>query len=594
MRGNMRASGGYMIYVIYVDLKSSDGKEKKKLFNSDQEAWDWVKKHDGKDIDFRASNINSKMIKDSKTKDGYDKIKIPSSSKKAKEALNLAFYHGFKKGDVWTETGALYLDKSKGNYKALLEDLRKYDLTLDSKSGVHRITYKDIDGIKQSEIIQGDIHDYNKRLNELKRHDCKILKEELFINWAKDSKEIVEKFSFSDYTPERERKFENRLKELERNKNVKILSVSSVKDPVDKNFTNKEIRYIMKDALPMTYTIKVSKFKDDKLRIDVENEYWDKRDYAFYDPKNAKIYSYSSLAADFVDDALKALKIKPSSLKAGMQIRKKVNDALPVKPYFDPLYKDTRRAIVKEVEKYLGEKKLNNSTGKYDKVVWGVRSLLEKTLLSPGSSDFVKAVRSETDRLLKKYNLTKDAAIFKPGDKFKNKNGAILEIDYYDKNGDVQYRLNKQALSASEKGLNNFITKNGYTKDASYFENSNGTKYEVLMKSNSGKHGLLKSPSGQYIVAYNMRNDSWDQGHYFGSDYEKAKKFFLKGYVKDEAMEKEYSYSIKIGGDLKRVKVKANNSDEALEKVKKEAIRFKADRVKTKFDNNKLSTRDLR
>lgn len=579
-----------MVYVIYVDLKSSDGKEKKKLFSSDQEAWDWVKKHDGKDIDFRASNINSKMVK--------------------------------------------------------------------------------------------------------------------------DSKEIIEKFSFSDYTPERERKFENRLKELERNKKVKILSVSSVKDPVDKNFTNKEIRYIMKDALPMTYTIKVSKFKDDKLRIDVENEYWDKRDYAFYDPndKDPEIYSYSVNAANFVDNALKALKIKPSSLKAGMQIRKKVNDALPVKPYFDPLYKDTRRAIVKEAEKYLGEKKLNNSTGKYDKVVWGVRSLLEKTLLQPGTDKFNDAVHREVDRLLKKYNLTKDAefdiekytndpettmtrmgksimvelsendernsklisalkkagfkqkssfrftkdaSIFKPGDKFKNKNGAILEIDYYDKNGDVQYRLNKQALSASEKGLNNFITKNGYTKDAQqyantlseakkiisklarleeryvyerkqgnvfYFSNTLGDDVgmwdsnkkiikmydsktkdstEVLQTKNGYTLGIN---NGKLVLAF--KGETLEHPHMWLGDAKNKEnmrkavnlfdEFANSRKVKDAQMEKEYSFSIKIGGDLKRVRVKANNSDEALEKVKKEAIRFKADRVKTKFDNNKLSTRDLR
>ena len=79
------------------------------------------------------------------------------------------------------------------------------------------------------------------------------------------------------------------------------------------------------------------------------------------------------------------------------------------KPYFDPLYKDTRRAIVKEAENYLSSKGYNNSTGKYDKAIFGVRSLLEKTLLQPGTDKFNDAVHKEADRLLKKYNLIKDS-----------------------------------------------------------------------------------------------------------------------------------------------------------------------------------------
>lgn len=273
---------------------------------------------------------------------------------------------------------------------------------------------------------------------------------------VRDSSVKVEKFSFSSYTPERERKFENRLKELESNKNIKVLSVSTVTDPVDKHFTNKEIRYIMKDALP-----------------------------------------------------------RP--------------------PYYGP----RGREVVREAENYLASKGYNNSTGKYDKVVQGVRSLLSQSYLE--GRDFAKAVDQEVERLLKKYSLT---------------------------------------------------------KDSDYFMNSNGTKYEVLERSRSGKNALLKSPAGQYIVAWNMGNDSWGQGHYFGTDYNKAEKFFNKKYAKDadgmkEYGMKEYSYSIRIGGDLRRVKVKANNASEALDKVKKEAIKFKMDRVSTKFDNNKLSTRDL-
>lgn len=101
------------------------------------------------------------------------------------------------------------------------------------------------------------------------------------------------------------------------------------------------------------------------------------------------------------------------------------------RPYFDPLYKDTRRAIVREVQNYLSSKGYNNSVGKYDKVVRGVRSLLEKTLLQPGTDKFNDAVHQEVDRLLKKYNLTNDSnfddAVKKYFDSFKGKSKIEVE-----------------------------------------------------------------------------------------------------------------------------------------------------------------------
>lgn len=55
--------------------------------------------------------------------------------------------------------------------------------------------------------------------------------------------------------------------------------------------------------------------------------------------------------------------------------------------------------------------------------------------------------------------------MFKKGDRFVNKNGAVVEIDWYDKNGNVQYRINKQAQAATEEGLKHMLERNGYTKD---------------------------------------------------------------------------------------------------------------------------------
>lgn len=53
----------------------------------------------------------------------------------------------------------------------------------EGRSGVHRITYKDIDGKKQVETIKGSVEKAKNRIDELERHDCKILKKEMFIDW---------------------------------------------------------------------------------------------------------------------------------------------------------------------------------------------------------------------------------------------------------------------------------------------------------------------------------------------------------------------------------------------------------------------------
>jgi hypothetical protein len=51
------------------------------------------------------------------------------------------------------------------------------------KYGVHRITYKDVDGKKTTEIIKGSVEKAKNRVNELEGHDCKIIKQEMFIDW---------------------------------------------------------------------------------------------------------------------------------------------------------------------------------------------------------------------------------------------------------------------------------------------------------------------------------------------------------------------------------------------------------------------------
>lgn len=140
----------------------------------------------------------------------------------------------------------------------------------------------------------------------------------------------------------------------------------------------------------------------------------------------------------------------------------------------------SKREVVVATENYLRSKGYNNSTGKYDRVIMGVKSLLGETLLAYGSPEFERAIQQETERMLKKY--VKDSAMeydpvmcmmvpkkandeyFKKGEVYKNQNGSTVKIDWYDKNGDVQYTHNKQSQSATEKGLKHMLERNGYKK----------------------------------------------------------------------------------------------------------------------------------
>lgn len=69
----------------------------------------------------------------------------------------------------------------------------------------------------------------------------------------------------------------------------------------------------------------------------------------------------------------------------------------------------SKREVVVATENYLKSKGYNNSTGKYDRVIMGVKSLLGETLLAYGSPEFERAIQQETERMLKKY--VKDSAM---------------------------------------------------------------------------------------------------------------------------------------------------------------------------------------
>lgn len=77
--------------------------------------------------------------------------------------------------------------------------------------------------------------------------------------------------------------------------------------------------------------------------------------------------------------------------------------------------KDASRGheIIVKTENYLKSIGKNNSVGKYDKVVRGVKSLLEEGFLE--GPELERAIKQEADRLLKKYSL--DSAIEATGAK---------------------------------------------------------------------------------------------------------------------------------------------------------------------------------
>lgn len=100
--------------------------------------------------------------------------------------------------------------------------------------------------------------------------------------------------------------------------------------------------------------------------------------------------------------------------------------------------------------------------GKLKEQFKGPLNVVKNEMIKYLSSQETKDSAMEYDPITCMMVPTKDQE-FKKGDKFRNGN-SVVEIDYYDKNGDVQYRHNKQAQSATEKGLKHMLERNGYKK----------------------------------------------------------------------------------------------------------------------------------
>lgn len=116
-------------------------------------------------------------------------------------------------------------------------------------------------------------------------------------------------------------------------------------------------------------TIKTTESDVDKKIKELERKYSNDKSYYLRDIRKV----YDMKAIDKLDNAIKAL--------------------------------DSSRGheVVTYANQALSEMGKNNSVGKYDRVVMGVRSTLGESLLS--SDELKKAVKREVERLLKKYNL---------------------------------------------------------------------------------------------------------------------------------------------------------------------------------------------
>lgn len=94
----------------------------------------------------------------------------------------------------------------------------------------------------------------------------------------------------------------------------------------------------------------------------------------------------------------------------------------------DAGYVTTGRMVVRYAEDILREMGKNNSTGRYDRVVQGCRSLLGGSLLE---GDKLKdAVRKEVERLLKKYNPNDARTVDK-----------VFSVRFLTKNGDLDSKI---------------------------------------------------------------------------------------------------------------------------------------------------------
>ena len=222
--------------------------------------------------------------------------------------------------------------------------------------------------------------------------------------------------------------------------------------------------------------------------------------------------------------------------------------------------------IVVIAENYLSSLGKNNSTGKYDKIVVGVKSLFENGYLQGES--LKEAVKREVDRLLKKYTLDSevkdsyrgmkiswdDKAIYgqiiSENDPLTNKTtieemgtGRILRVPTKLLEGAIA--RGEAKVHDSRRNITRVINAIRATKGSKYMKDtikdgwinvrgttSQGYEVHAIYNGKSGRlYAVIYRPrTNDYLVAagYNQQRGDWDQGYYDFKSEEDARKFAEK------------------------------------------------------------------
>lgn len=160
-------------------------------------------------------------------------------------------------------------------------------------------------------------------------------------------------------------------------KNGKLISTAEtsreaqheIDDMINRPITVEYLLVNKKNDSKSRETIKTTESDVDRKIKELERKYWNDKNYEIRDIRKVR----DMKAIDKLDKAIKSL-----DSSRGHEVITYANQAL-------------------------SEMGKNNSVGKYDRVVMGVRSTLGESLLS--SDELKKAVKREVERLLKKYNL---------------------------------------------------------------------------------------------------------------------------------------------------------------------------------------------
>ena len=143
-------------------------------------------------------------------------------------------------------------------------------------------------------------------------------------------------------------------------------------------------------------------------------------------------------------------------------------------------------------------------------------------------------------------------------------------------------------------GVGSSKGKTSYSIDSKTIDSSKGRQVNVLANQYLKEHGKNNSVGDYDKAVFGvvsllketlLEGDKLKQAVYHEMDR------LMKKYALD-SMPQTYTFTIKQGANMKKVEISAKSYQEALKKVKAEAIKYAGKKVASKFDGNKLDTRD--